>query len=250
MSRRSWASDGRFGTIARDHDPASLAEAIGATLDRRAAFDPAELRADVARRYAPEVVAADLLARFAALGAVPGIDGPAVPAGGSPRACPSSCVGFRRASAIGRIPALPADLAAQVAVVTSAPVHPLTGQPAGDPSPPSAFVTGPTSTPAEVFRARLAALGEAAARSPGNVANAPASAAGDPSPTALGRPGRALRRGTAAGRRGGDRAASAALGRAGPVTVLPLDIDDLEWIEPFLADGSRRTRARNARLAG
>jgi glycosyltransferase involved in cell wall biosynthesis len=229
-------SDGRFGTIARDHDPASLAEAIGSTLDRRAAFDPADLRAGVARRYAPDVVAADLLGRFAALGAVPRIDGPAVPAGGAPE-LPAVVVGFRRASAIGRIPALPAGLAARVSVVTSAPVHPLTGQPAGDPSPPLGVRAWADIDAGQAFRARLAGIGEAAARSPGKWRT-------------LRHPLRAIRRRrlwAAQGELFADarrRAVAEAIelvsvrGSRGPVTVLPLDIDDLEWLEPFLADGS------------
>ena len=90
-------SDGRFGTMARDHTPAALAAAITGTLDRRRAFDAAELRAHVAARYAPGAVAGELLRRFEALGASAGRDVPCPTAAGSVPD-PLVVVGFRRAS--------------------------------------------------------------------------------------------------------------------------------------------------------
>ncbi len=227
--------DARFGTIARDHTPAGLAEAIGDVLDRRAGFDPAALRAHVAGRYAPEVVAADLLARFEDLGATAGSDGPGI-ATGDRIDVPIVVVGFRRASALARIPVLPPGLAARLAVVTSAPVHPLTGQPTGDPSPPMDVRLWADVDTGQEFRARLAALGDVPARSPGKWRT-------------LRHPLRAIRRRRlwAAQPALFARARSQSVADAirlvrgpsasAPVMVLPLDIDDLEPIEPLLVDG-------------
>lgn len=233
--------DGRFGTIARDHAPASLAEAVAAAFDRRGDFDPATLRAHVVRRYAPDAVAADLIERFEALGAVAAGDGPDLPTEGAP-GLPVVAVGFRRASAIARIPALPAGLSTRVAVVTSAPIHPLTGQPSGDPTPPVEVRDWMEVDVGQVFRTRLAAFGEAPPRSRGKWRT-------------LRHPVRAFRRRRlwaaqqqlfAEARR---RAVGEAIARVrgsstpgpaaapGPVMLLPLDADDLETIEPFLADG-------------
>ncbi|MBA3876669.1 MAG: hypothetical protein C0498_07000 [Anaerolinea sp.] len=234
--------DGQFGAIARDHDPASLAEAVAAALDRRSAFEPAALRASVAGRFAPGVVAADLLARFRALGAVAAGDGADLPTGDAVQLPVVVIVGFRRASAIARIPALPAGLAAGVAVVTSAPIHPLTGQPSGDPTPPLGVLDWTDVDVGRVFRARLAALGEAPPRNRGGWRS-------------LRHPLRAFRRRRLWAAQGDlfaeerRRAVGQALARVrtsatpgpaaapGPVMLLPLDADDLETIEPILADG-------------
>lgn len=230
--------DGRCGTIARDHTPAGLAEAIAEALDRRAAFDPAVLRAHVVGRYAPEVVAADLLARFEALGATgatAGSDGPNL-ATSDGTDLSVIVVGFRRSSALARIPMLPPGLAARLAVVTSGPVHPLTGRPTGDPSPRIDVRLWADVDIGEEFRARLAVLGDVPARSPGKWRT-------------LRHPVRAIRRrrlwaaqpalfAQARGRAVAE-AISAVRGPSGstPVMVLPLDIDDLETIEPLLVDG-------------
>lgn len=231
--------DGRFGTVARDHTPAALAEAIATTLDRRADFDPATLRAHVAGRFAPEVVAADLLARFEALGAVAGTngtDGLDLPVGGRPE-LPVVLVGFRRSSAIARIPGLPSDLTGRLAVVTSAPLHPLTGGPTGDATPPLEVRDWADIDVGHVFRTRLAALGEVPARSRAKWRT-------------LLHPLRAIRRRRlwaaqpalfAEARRlavGEAIARMRASGAPGPVMLLPLDLDDLEPMEAFLADGS------------
>ncbi len=232
--------DGRFGSIARDHDPASLGEAIRDALDRRAAFDPVLARAHVADRFAPGVVAGDLLARFAALSAVAGSDelrpdGPELPK--HPMVdLPAVVVGFRRASAVARIPALPPALLAQLAVVTSAPLHPVSGQPTGEARPAVGLLDWADVDVGASFRARLAALGPVAPRSLWKWRS-------------LLRPLRALRR-----RRlwsaqprlfveARQRAVGDAIARIGsstppqPVMLLPLDADDLESIEPFVADG-------------
>jgi glycosyltransferase involved in cell wall biosynthesis len=230
--------DGRCGTIARDHTPAGLAEAIADALDRRAAFDPAVLRAHVVRRYAPGVVAADLLARFEALGVLSATarsDGPGI-ATGDRIDLPIVVVGFRRSSALARIPMLPPGLAARLAVVTSGPVHPLTGRPTGDPSPRIDVRHWADADIGEEFRARLAALGDVPARSLGKWRT-------------LRHPVRAIRRrrlwaaqpalfAQARGRAVAEVIA-ALRGPSGstPVMVLPLDIDDLEPIEPLLVDG-------------
>ena len=230
--------DGRCGTIARDHTPAGLAEAIAEALDRRAAFDPAVLRAHVVGRYAPVVVAADLLAQFEALGATgatAGSDGPNL-ATSDGTDLSVIVVGFRRSSALARIPVLPPGLAARLAVVTSGPVHPLTGRPTGDPSPRIDVRLWADVDIGEEFRARLALLGDVPARSPGKWRT-------------LRHPVRAIRRrrlwaaqpalfAQARGRAVAE-AISAVQGPSGstPVMVLPLDIDDLETIEPLLVDG-------------
>ncbi len=242
--------DGRFGSIARDHDPASLAAAIGDALDRRATFDPVLARAHVADRFAPGVVAADLLARFAALGAVAGPDGLGPdglgPAGFGPDDpelprhpmgdLPAVVVGFRRASAVARIPPLPPSLLAQLAVVTSAPLHPVSGQPTGEATPAIDLLDWVDVDVGASFRARLAALGPVAPRSLLKWRS-------------LLRPLQAFRR-----RRlwsaqprlfveARQRAVGGAIARIGsstpprPVMLLPLDADDLESIEPFVADG-------------
>ncbi|HSO29453.1 MAG TPA: glycosyltransferase [Candidatus Sulfomarinibacteraceae bacterium] len=232
-------NDGRFGTIARDHEPASLAAAITDALGRRAAFDPAALRAHVAGRYAPDVVAADLIARFEGLGAAARSGGPTLPAV-DPAALPRAVVivGFRRASAVARVPVLPPGLAAGLSVVTAAPVHPISGQPAGDPTPPLTVRAWVDVDPGAGFRARLAELGGAPPRSRGRwwTLLHPLDAirrrrlwAAQPAIFAEARQ-RAVRAAI-----DGDQKSAATRGR--PVTVLPLDADDLEWIEPFLGAG-------------
>jgi glycosyltransferase involved in cell wall biosynthesis len=229
--------DGRFGTVARDGEPESLAAAILTTLDRRAEFKPAELRAHVSGRYAPEVVAAELLARFAALGATASAAGPERPEAGGSTPPRLVIVGFRRASAIARIPALPAGLLAGLTVVTSAPVNPLTGAPSGDPPPPLAVRDWTDVDVGRAFRTGLAAAGESPARRSGRWRT-------------LLHPVRAIRRRRLWAAQADLFAAArhAAIGDAiarvrtssseGPVTLLPLDIDDLESIGPFLAGGN------------
>ncbi len=257
--------DGRCGTVARDHTPAGLAEAMAEALDRRAAFDPAVLRAHVVGRYAPEVVAADLLVRFAALGAVEALGAPEALGGtarsGGPNVAtgdridlPIVIVGFRRSSALARIPALPPGLASRIAVVTSAPVNPLTGRPAGDPSPRIDVRLWADVDIGEEFRARLALLGDVPKRSPGKwrtlrhplaairrrrlwaaqpalFAQARAQAVADAirqvrelSPT-----GSAFASASAPG--------SSSASASAPVMVLPVDVDDLDTIEPLLVEG-------------
>jgi glycosyltransferase involved in cell wall biosynthesis len=248
-------ADGRFGPIARDHEPTSLAAAIADALSRRAAFDPAALRVHVAGRYAPVVIAADLIARFEALGAAAGSGGLAPHVVGSRVPVPPAddpgesagaivVVGFRRASAVRRIPALPPGLTARLSVVTAAPVNPLTGQPAGDPTPPVTVRAWLDVDPGATFRARLAGLGAAPApsRSKWRTLLHPLRAirrrrlwAAQPAIFA-----EARRRAVGAaidGARAAIDGARATGATPGPVTLLPLDADDLEWIEPQLALG-------------
>jgi len=225
--------DGRFGTIADDHAPDSLAAAIAATLDRRAEFDPEALRASVADRFAPGAVAAELLGRFAALGAAAGPGGPTLPVPDLPNR-PVVLVGFRRSSALARVPAVPAALAAEVSVVTTAPIHPQTGRPAGEPTPPTDVVRWVDADTSELFRARLNALGGV---SPGDGAWR----------RAIRHPLRAVRRRQlwagqprllAEARAAAVAAAVASVvgSSDAPAMLLPLDVDDLEPIERLLAE--------------
>lgn len=240
--------DGRFGTIARDHAPASLAEAIAATLDRREAFDSAALRAGITRRFAPGVVADDLLARFRALGATPGPEGQE-PATGGRIDLPIVVVGFRRASALARIPGLPPELAARIAVVTSAPTQSLTGKPPGEPTPGTAVIHWADVDADRDFRVRVAALGEAPARSFAKwrtlrhplrairrrrLLAARAALFAAARRRAIGEAIAMARQATPSGPSSGGPTRSSA---TGPVMLLPLDIDDLEAIEPLLAAG-------------
>jgi glycogen(starch) synthase len=54
----------RVGGVVEPHDPLALAAAIIATLDRRATFDPVDLRASVERRFGAEFVAERLLVTY------------------------------------------------------------------------------------------------------------------------------------------------------------------------------------------
>lgn len=234
-------SDGRFGTIARDHEPASLAGAIGDALDRRAALEPASLRAHVAERLAPGVIAGALLARFADLGALEGPDLPELPGPGS-LAVPVVVVGFRRASALGRIPLLPKDLRAELVVVTSAPVHPVSGQSSGEPTSETDVARWMDVDPGAAFRSRLSDLGSTSAKPGGRWRS-------------IRHPVRALQRRrlwaaqpesfAAARRQAVDEAITYAMGAAlargsgapSPVMVVPIDADDLEPIQSAVADG-------------
>lgn len=138
-------ADGACGTIAASAEPAALAAAVGAVLDRRASFDPVRLRRHVEGRFAAPAVAARLLEiygelRVAARGAGAGVSAPAriprpaiaglVPA---PSVNRPLVVAMRRGPALSRIGHLPTGLTAGLVVVTSA-------GPAGTPAPP----VGPT----------------------------------------------------------------------------------------------------------
>lgn len=134
---------GACGTIAASTEPAALAAAVRAVLDRRAAFDPARLRGHVEERFAAPAVAARLLHLYGELRAT--ASGPA--SGASARSgrptiasllpVPSArrplIVAMRRGPALSRIGHLPAGLAAGLVVVTSA-------GPSGSPQPGPAWI--------------------------------------------------------------------------------------------------------------
>lgn len=67
-------SDGTAGVLAHSLEPAALAEAIVAALDRRSSFDGSRLRASVADRFGPGVVATEVLETYERLGMVAGGD--------------------------------------------------------------------------------------------------------------------------------------------------------------------------------
>jgi glycosyltransferase involved in cell wall biosynthesis len=245
-------SDGRLGTIAAGHRPENLAAAVGATLDRRAGFDPATLRAHVVDRFAPAIVGRQLLEHLEALvatslaatragdrtdGGEATTDAPEGPPVAGPVAGPVVVVGFRRASALARIPGLPAGLAAGVTIVTTAPVNASTGAPTGEAAVPSGLAGWIDVDPGRSFRDRLEALGPVPPKSPLKWRT-------------LLHPRRARDRRRAWAERSGiladarRAAVDAALTRAragdstSRPTLLPLDADDLDAIEPFVADGS------------
>ena len=134
--------DGTRGSIAATVEPAALATAIGSVLDRRASFDPGQLRRHVEDRYAPPAVANRLLALYAELGARPTADERRPSAPGAIRTARATAgddvapaagpvqarsrdvarplvVGMRRGPTISRIGHLPPELAESLVVVTS-----------------------------------------------------------------------------------------------------------------------------------
>jgi hypothetical protein len=159
-----------------------------------------------------------------------------VPVGG-PVAGPLVVVGFRRASALARVPGLPAGLAAGLTVVTTAPINASTGAPTGEAAAPSDLPGWIDVDPGRAFRDRLEALGPVPPKSPlkWRTLLHPLRARGR-------RRAWAERSAMLADARRAAVVAALARARAGDPTsrptLLPLDTDDLLAIEPFVADGS------------
>ncbi len=111
------------GAIVAIDDPAALADGIVTTLERRATFDPAALRASVERRFGAAYVAERLLVVYReALGAQEGAEDAAeslpTPAVASPPGR-TVVVALDRARAALRLGPLPDDLRASIDLVTS-----------------------------------------------------------------------------------------------------------------------------------
>ena len=245
-------SDGRLGVIAASHDPRDLAAATLAMLDRLADFNPSVLRAAVEERFAPATVARRLLGLMEALGAADAVGPDAALV--RPRSWsggPVVVVGFHRSSALARIAAAPTSLVDRLTVVTTAAIKPSTGQPTGEAKAPVGVSGWGEADIGRAFRDRLAALG-------------PVPPASTLKWRTLLHPLRARARRRALAERsamlsearreavadGLARSASSAsaelakepdasLARRPPARpmLVPLDADDLEPIESFIADG-------------
>ena len=118
-------SDGACGTIADGLGAEALAAAVGRTIDRRAGFDPAVLRAR-AEAFSPAAVAAAIIAEYRRLlGGAEFASAEFASADGRPLE-PSGdlavplVVGFRRRTTTARVAALPTGLRDQLEIVTSA----------------------------------------------------------------------------------------------------------------------------------
>ncbi len=152
-------SDGRFGEIALNHQPSSLAEAIRRVLARRSSFDPVAMRAHVEASFAAPVVAARAIAIYQRMVAAGGrgrarsteVATPETPAADAVFAAPM-VVGLARELAASRLATLPPDLVAQLTVVTSE-----VAVGAGAAPSPSGRWLG--LDPERTYRERLAALG-------------------------------------------------------------------------------------------
>ena len=118
----------RLGAIVAVDDPAALGGAIVATLARRDAFDPAELRAAVERRFGAAYVAERLLVEIREALAGRGGAAVATPAAawaglaGAPAGPiePPIVVALDRERAASRLASLPSELRAALTVVTAA----------------------------------------------------------------------------------------------------------------------------------
>jgi len=242
--------EGRFGEIATSTDAPALADAIARALDRRLSFDPDLLRARAAEGYAAPAVAARILEVYRAL--VPtsaagarrragdperpeGLGG-AEPASSPAPAAPSLPLvfGLRRRSTLARISLLPPELAASIAVLSSA------GRGGAGAAPDLPAGTTWTFVDADAaFREALGRLGGPLA--PRSAAVRALRAARHPVRAvrlrrlARRRPDLAL-----AAQRHALRSAVAQLGGGpiaspdGPVDVLALDADDVAVLEPLL----------------
>ncbi len=232
-------SDGELGVIAASHDPHDLASAILATLDRLVDFDPAVLRAAVVERFAPATVAHELLRVMEELGAAESVDPGAAPPAVRPRAWnggPVVVVGFRRSSALARIAAAPKSLVDRLTLVTTAAIKPSTGQPTGEAKAPIGVSGWSEADIGRAFRDRLAALGPVPRASALKWRTLLHPLRADARRRALAERSAML----AEARR---EAVADALARAAGTApsarpmLVPLDADDLEPIESFLADG-------------
>ncbi len=228
-------TDGRFGEIADDGRPASLATALRRVLARRSTFDPAAMRGHVLASFASDIIAGRTIElyertidarRAADRGPRPAIDRPAP----GHRFTPPLVVGLVRELALGRLASLPPDLAGVLIVVT----HPATEGAA--PAPSERWLE---LDPERTYRDRLAELGGPVRAGPGS--------------SVLGRllmvaraPRAELERRALTGRRDELRRQTidafllAAWETAGrPPFVLPLDADDILAVDPLLDTGAR-----------
>jgi glycosyltransferase involved in cell wall biosynthesis len=195
--------DGRLGEVAAGFAPVDIAAAIELLLERRTSFDPADLRAVVAERYAPSTVAARTIELYER--SLAGRARHSAPStGGSPgtplRPLPV-VLAFRHNGIEPRLGPLPSALREHLTVVTVAETEPADG--AGRaPRSGAGRLLWILRHPIAALRRRL---------------------------TARRRPAERLRRRRAAVR-------DALAGTSGPLTLLPLDADDLLAAEPFLDD--------------
>jgi len=117
------------GAVVEPRDPPALAAAIIATLDRRATFDPSELRASVERRFGAEFVAERLLVTYRQAAAHSLANRTArAQVAGPPAATrpPAQATGGRtivvaldREEAVRRLAPLPGPLRAEIVLVTA-----------------------------------------------------------------------------------------------------------------------------------
>ncbi len=217
------------GALVAVADPNALADAILRTIERRASFDPAVLRATVDRRFGAAFVAERLLVVYReALRSLP--DGDAAPSAGfaasvAGRPVPrqTAIVALDRTRAAQRLASLPGALRARLDVVTSA-------EPSGIQLPPIRRLIEVRVDTSWQPRAPLGARR-------GGLAGRLARLAGDPIGTVQRRLGRgagspsSLRPATAAIRRlvsGADQA----------LEVIPLDGHDHLAMESLVANGT------------
>jgi glycosyltransferase involved in cell wall biosynthesis len=212
--------DGRLGEVTAGFEAADIAAAIDRLLERRAAFDPADLRSVVVERYAPAAVGARTIELHdQALAGRPARS--SAPAASRPRvdSLPGSTVvvGFRRAALDRQLAPLAAALREQLRVVT-------TGRP------------GPTEDESAATWTLVAAD------------TGPADGAGPAPRSGIGRILWLIRHPLAAARRrlrARERPAQVLDRRRaavrefvaaapGPLLLLPLDADDLLAVEPVL----------------
>jgi glycogen(starch) synthase len=118
------AEPDRLGALVPPNDPQALADAILATLDRREAFDAAELRASVVRRFGSAYVAERLFAEYRqALAEMPASGRLSVPADTLPGVAAGSgrvvVVALDREQAALRLARLPDELRPRVGLVTA-----------------------------------------------------------------------------------------------------------------------------------
>jgi glycogen(starch) synthase len=121
-----------LGALVPADDPAALADAIVATLDRRESFDPAAMRGSIEQRFDRAVVAERIIGVYrevlagpgrATSGNGPGLadDGPTAPdwRGLSPIAHrPAIVVGLDRARLVGRLARMPGTVRRDLVIVT------------------------------------------------------------------------------------------------------------------------------------
>ena len=241
--------DGAYGVVAAGTDAAALAAAVREVLGRRADFDPDRLRARVVERYAPTAVARRLVDLYAVASAGPAatsVGPPArrrTPPGSSPPAAGTEpaadagrlplVVGLHRASAHARLGGVPDALAAEILAVTST-------------QRPTAADSAPVGASRWIEIDTDRGYRDARARAGGAL----------PPRTGVRRVLRAIRhpirilrlRRLAARRdelvllsvRNALRDVLAALVTDGqPIEILPLDVDDVVLVEPFLDDRVR-----------
>lgn len=228
----------KLGGLVPPDDPEALGRAIVATLERRSAFDPAELRASVERRFGSAFVAERLLVLYRELLAPMAPPGDGLPIRAEPptAALPPVVVALDRERAALRLGPLPEALRGQLVLLTA--VEP-------------AEVTLPRLGRAvevhvdAAWRPKPRPSGRGLGSRPGLVGRL-ARLASDP----IGTVGRRLGRGT--GSEGEVAPATQALRRflgESPAAgdVLPLDGHDHLAVAPLVADGTARLSAGGLR---